>query len=65
MYRRSLEARENTNAYLAEVERKAAGVDEPTEDQHEAHRLRFYKALVIGVAVLLLVAVAMWAGVER
>ena len=28
VYRRSLEARENTNAYLAEVQRKAAGIDE-------------------------------------
>lgn len=30
VYKRSLEARDFTNAYLAEVERKAAGVDEPT-----------------------------------
>ena len=29
VYKRSLEARDFTNAYLAEVQRKAAGLDEP------------------------------------
>lgn len=57
VYKRSLEARDNTNAYLMEMERKAAGMDEP-EVQDKANSMRLYKALTIGFAVLLLVAVA-------
>lgn len=33
--------------------------------ERKAHRLRLYKALALAFAVLLLVAVAMWAGVMR
>lgn len=58
VYRRSLEARNNTNAYLAAMERKAAGVDESIEEQDRTHRMQVYKALLIGLAVLVLVAVA-------
>ena len=51
VYKRSLEARENTNAYLAEVERKAAGLDEPTSQRTE--RLATYLTAGIVIALVL------------
>ena len=56
VYRRSQEARENTNAYLAEVERKAAGVDEPVPVQLKR------RAWLIAAIILLAVSlcVGLW-----
>ena len=54
IYRRSLEARTNTNAYLAEVERKAAGVDEPVPTK--------LKLRVWHVAAMVLAGVALCVG---
>ena len=56
VYKRSLEARRNTNAYLAEVERKAAGVDEPVPVQLKR------RAWLIAAIILLAVSlcVGLW-----
>ena len=56
VYRRSLEARTNTNAYLAEVERRAAGVDEPVPVQLK--RRAWSIAAIILLAVIL--CVGLW-----
>ena len=53
-YRRS-EARETTNAYLAEVERKAAGVEEPVP---QALKLKVWH-LAAGILALVALAVGM------
>ena len=54
VYKRCLEARRNTNAYLAEVERKAAGVDEPVPTK--------LKLRVWHVAAMVLAGVALCVG---
>ena len=54
VYKRSLEARRNTNAYLAEVERKAAGVDEPVPVQ--------LKRRAWSIAAIILLAVSLCVG---
>ena len=51
VYKRSLEARDFTNAYLAEVERKAAGLDEPARQRSE--RLATYLTAGIVIALVL------------
>lgn len=56
VYKRSLEARETTNAYLAEVERKAAGVDEPVPP---AIKRRVWH-LAVGVLLAVGLLVAAW-----
>ena len=56
VYKRSLEARENTNAYLAEVERKAAGVDEPVPYQL---KLRVWH-VAVGVLALVSMCVGLY-----
>ena len=56
VYRRS-EAREMTNAYLAEVERKAAGVDEPVPYQLKLKVWHVAAATLAAVGI----AVGMWA----
>ena len=53
VYKRSLEARENTNAYLADMERKAGGID--AEDERTAKQL--YRA--VGYALLILFGVGL------
>ena len=59
VYKRSLEARENTNAYLADMERKAGGID--AEDERTAkdlYRAAGYALLIlagVGVAVAMVV----------
>ena len=55
VYRRS-EARETTNAYLAEVQRKAAGVDEPVPRKM---KLRVWHLALIILAVVAL-CVGLW-----
>ena len=54
VYRRSLEARDFTNAYLAEVERKVAGTDEPVPTK--------LKLRVWHVAAMVLLAVSLCVG---
>ena len=54
VYRRSMEARNFTNAYLAEVERKAAGIEEPVPAP--------IKRRVFKVAVVILLGVALCVG---
>ena len=56
VYKRSLEARENTNAYLAEVERKAAGVDEPVPREI---KMKVYE-LALGILFAVAVVVGLW-----
>ena len=53
VYKRSLEARRNTNAYLAEVERKAAGVEEPVPVQMKIKVWQIAAATLaaVGIAV--------------
>ena len=56
VYKRSLEARENTNAYLADMERKAGGID--AEDE------RTYRELIraAGYALLILCGISVAVG---
>ena len=56
VYQRSLEARNFTNAYLAEVERKAAGVDEPVPYKLKL-KVWHLAALVLAAVAI---AVGMW-----
>ena len=61
VYKRSLEARENTNAYLAEVERKAAGVD--VDGAIAAENKRTAKDLYRAVGYALLILCGIWLAV--
>ena len=54
VYKRSLEARDSTNAYLAEMERKAAGIEEPVPYQ--------LKLKVWHLAAMVLAAVSLCVG---
>ena len=54
VYKRSLEAHDFTNAYLAEMERKAAGIEEPVPYQ--------LKLKVWHLAAMVLAAVSLCVG---
>ena len=56
VYRRSLEARQTTNAYLAEVERRAAGLDEPPT-KGQVMKVWHLALIVLGVIAL---CVGLW-----
>ena len=56
VYKRSLEARRNTNAYLAEVERKAALGDEPLPREI---KMKVYE-LALGILFAVAVVVGLW-----
>ena len=56
VYRRSLEARTTTNAYLAEVERKAALGDEPLPREI---KMKVYE-LALGILFAVAVVVGLW-----
>ena len=59
VYKRSVEARENTNAYLADMERRAGGIDVDDERTYsERIRAAGYALLIlagIGLSVLAVV----------
>ena len=53
VYKRSLEARENTNAYLADMERRAGGIDSDDErTAKDPYRAAGYALLILcGISV--------------
>ena len=52
VYKRSQEAREMTNAYLAEVERKAAGIEEPVPVQMKIKVWQIAAATLAAVGIV-------------
>lgn len=49
VYKRSLEAREFTNAYLTEMQRQAAGMDEPV---HRKMKIKVWQMALITLAAV-------------
>ena len=52
VYKRSLEARDSTNAYLAEMERKAAGIEEPVPVQMKIKVWQIAAATLAAVGIV-------------